>query len=56
MRALVMDFNGDREVENIGNQWMLGPALMACPVESFSSMEKDKVPLSNFGVIPAGTV
>ena len=32
MRALVMDFNGDREVENIGNQWMLGPALMACPV------------------------
>ena len=23
MRALVMDFNGDREVENIGNQWMV---------------------------------
>ena len=32
MRALVMDFNGDKEVENIGNQWMFGPALMACPV------------------------
>ena len=32
MRPLVMDFNGDREVENIGNQWMFGPALMACPV------------------------
>ena len=34
MRPLVMDFNGDREVENIGNQWMFGPALMACPVGS----------------------
>jgi len=32
MRPLVMDFNGDKEVENIGNQWMFGPALMACPV------------------------
>ena len=32
MRALVMDFGGDKQVENIGNQWMFGPALMACPV------------------------
>jgi len=36
MRPLVMDFNGDKEVENIGNQWMFGPALMACPVRSES--------------------
>ena len=32
MRGLVMDFNGDREVLNIKDQWMFGPALMACPV------------------------
>jgi len=36
MRPLVMDFNGDKEVENIGNQWMFGPALMACPVDGLS--------------------
>jgi alpha-D-xyloside xylohydrolase len=32
MRGLIMDFNGDREVLNIKDQWMFGPALMACPV------------------------
>ena len=32
MRGLVMDFNGDREVLNIKDQWMFGPAMMACPV------------------------
>ena len=40
MRALVMDFNGDREVENIGNQWMLGPALMACPVGYYKARNR----------------
>lgn len=40
MRALVMDFNGDKEVENIGNQWMFGPALMACPVGHYKARNR----------------
>ena len=40
MRALVMDFNGDSGVENIGNQWMLGPALMACPVGYYKARNR----------------
>ena len=40
MRALVMDFNGDRQVENIGNQWMFGPALMACPVGYYKARNR----------------
>ena len=40
MRALVMDFNDDREVEDIGNQWMLGPALMACPVGYYKARNR----------------
>jgi alpha-D-xyloside xylohydrolase len=40
MRALVMDFNGDRNVTDIGNQWMLGPALMACPVGYYKARNR----------------
>ena len=40
MRALVMDFGGDRRVEDIGNQWMLGPALMACPVGYYKARNR----------------
>ena len=40
MRALVMDFNGDSDVEDIGNQWMLGPALMACPVGYYKARNR----------------
>ena len=40
MRALIMDFNGDKEVENIGNQWMFGPALMACPVGFYKARNR----------------
>ena len=40
MRALVMDFNGDKEIENIGNQWMFGPALMACPVGYYKARNR----------------
>ena len=40
MRALVMDFNGDRQVENIYDQWMLGPALMACPVGYYKARNR----------------
>ena len=35
-----MDFNGDRQVENIGNQWMFGPALMACPVGYYKARNR----------------
>ena len=41
MRALVMDFNGDKNVENIGNQWMFGPALMACPVGYYKARNRN---------------
>ena len=40
MRALVMDFNGDKNVENIADQWMLGPALMACPVGYYKARNR----------------
>ncbi|MBP5640324.1 MAG: DUF5110 domain-containing protein [Victivallales bacterium] len=40
MRALVMDFGGDKQVENIGNQWMFGPALMACPVGYYKARSR----------------
>ena len=34
MRPLVMDFQSDTNVFGIKNQYMFGPALMACPVTS----------------------
>ena len=40
MRALVMDFNGDKNVEDIGNQWMFGPAVMACPVSYYKARNR----------------
>ena len=40
MRALVMDFGSDNEVGNIGNQWMFGPALMACPVGYYKARNR----------------
>jgi alpha-D-xyloside xylohydrolase len=32
MRALVMDFTGDKKVWNINNEYMFGQALLVCPV------------------------
>lgn len=40
MRALVMDHGSDREVLNIKDQWMLGPALMACPVGYYKARNR----------------
>lgn len=40
MRALIMDFNGDHEVKDIADQWMLGPALMACPVGYYKARNR----------------
>lgn len=35
MRALVMDFGKDKNVLDISDQFMFGPALMACPVYTY---------------------
>jgi alpha-D-xyloside xylohydrolase len=40
MRGLIMDFNGDRNVRDIKDQWMFGPALMACPVGTYQARER----------------
>ncbi|MBR3398207.1 MAG: glycoside hydrolase family 31 protein [Prevotella sp.] len=40
MRALVMDFNGDRQVYDIKDQWMFGPAFMACPVGTYKARNR----------------
>jgi alpha-D-xyloside xylohydrolase len=41
MRALVMDFGKDRTVENIGDQYMFGPALMVCPVYEYGARSRE---------------
>ena len=35
LRGLAMDFAEDERVREIGNQWMFGPSLMACPVGAY---------------------
>ena len=40
MRALVMDWGGDKKVEDIKDQWMFGPALMACPVSEYKARNR----------------
>ena len=40
MRGLMMDFNGDRNVCDIKDQWMFGPALMACPVSTYKARNR----------------
>jgi alpha-D-xyloside xylohydrolase len=40
MRALVMDFNGDPKVNDIRDQWMFGPAFMACPVTHYKARSR----------------
>ena len=41
MRGLVMDFNGDDNVYDIKDQWMFGPALMACPVGEYQKYSRN---------------
>ena len=41
MRGLVMDFNGDDSVYDIKDQWMFGPALMACPVGEYQKYSRN---------------
>ncbi|MCF0202303.1 MAG: DUF5110 domain-containing protein [Bacteroidaceae bacterium] len=40
MRGLIMDFNGDKNVENIKDQWMFGPSIMACPVGYYGARSR----------------
>ena len=48
MRPLVMDFPADTAVLNIGDQYMFGPAFMACPVYTYGAR-------SRTAYFPAGT-
>lgn len=41
MRPLVMDFAADREVLNIGDQFMFGDALMVCPVYTYKARSRE---------------
>ena len=40
MRGLVMDYPDDPEVRDLSDQWMLGPALMVCPVYEYGARSR----------------
>ena len=40
MRGLAMDFPDDPAVRNIGDQFLLGPALMVCPVYTYQARSR----------------
>jgi alpha-D-xyloside xylohydrolase len=54
MRALAFDFQRDSAVYNIGDQYMFGPALMACPVTGPMYYGPDSVELK--GIAKARSV
>lgn len=41
MRPLVMDFSSDKNVENISDQFMFGPAFMVCPVYTYQARDRE---------------
>lgn len=41
MRALIMDFPGDKNVYNIGDQYMFGPAIMVSPVYTYKAINRN---------------
>jgi len=41
LRGLVMDFSSDSNVNSIGDQWMFGPAFMACPVGYYKARTRE---------------
>ena len=40
MRGLPMDYPDDPEVRDLSDQWMLGPALMPCPVYEYKARSR----------------
>ena len=49
MRPLVMDFQDDKMVENLSDQFMFGPAVMVCPVYEYNARSREVY-------FPAGTI
>ena len=41
MRPLIMDFSEDKNVENIGDQYMFGPSFMVCPVYTYEARKRN---------------
>jgi alpha-D-xyloside xylohydrolase len=41
MRALVMDFAGDKAVANIADEYMFGPAFLVAPVTAYKARARD---------------
>jgi alpha-D-xyloside xylohydrolase len=41
MRGLAMDFSDDKQVWNIGDQFMFGPSLLICPVYEYKATARD---------------
>lgn len=41
MRALPMDFCNDSNVADVKDQWMFGPAIMACPVGEYKARSRE---------------
>ena len=40
MRAMVMDYSNDEKTYDIDDQFMFGPAFMACPVHKYKARER----------------
>ncbi len=41
MRALIIDFNGDSNVNNVSDQYMFGPSLMVAPVYEYKARQRE---------------
>jgi len=41
MRAMVMDFTSDKNIRNIGDQYMFGPSLLVAPVYKYKARSRD---------------
>jgi alpha-D-xyloside xylohydrolase len=49
MRPLIMDFNGDRDVINVSDQYMFGPSLMVAPVYKYKARNREIYFPASFG-------